>query len=47
MYTRIDACTGTMKKDEVLITHEVDLHEPGSIPVDRGKAVLVIDNRII
>ncbi|HPW69286.1 MAG: phenylacetate--CoA ligase [Desulfomonilia bacterium] len=32
-------------KGELLITPEVDLREPGSIPVAEGKAVRVIDNR--
>ena len=32
-------------RDELLITPEVDLREPGSIPVAEGKAVRVIDNR--
>ena len=32
-------------RDEILITPEVDLREPGSIPVSEGKAVRVIDNR--
>ncbi len=32
-------------RDEILITPEVDLCEPGSIPVAQGKAVRVIDNR--
>lgn len=32
-------------RDEILITPEVDLREPGSIPVAEGKAVRVIDNR--
>ncbi len=32
-------------RDELLITPEVDLCEPGSIPVAEGKAVRVIDNR--
>ncbi|MBN1636604.1 MAG: phenylacetate--CoA ligase [Deltaproteobacteria bacterium] len=31
--------------DEILITPDVDLCEPGSIPVAQGKAVRVIDNR--
>ena len=34
-------------RDELLITPEVDLCEPGSIPVAQGKAVRVIDNREI
>lgn len=32
-------------RDEILITPEVDLCEPGKIPVSEGKAVRVIDNR--
>ncbi len=32
-------------RDEILITPEVDLCEPGSIPVAQGKAVRVIDRR--
>ncbi len=32
-------------RDELLITPEVDLREPGSIQVAEGKAVRVIDNR--
>jgi len=32
-------------RDEILITPEVDLCEPGSITVAQGKAVRVIDNR--
>ncbi len=34
-------------RDEILITPEVDLCEPGSIPVAQGKAVRVIDNRTL
>ena len=34
-------------RDEILITPEVDLCAPGSIPVAEGKAVRVIDNRIL
>jgi phenylacetate-CoA ligase len=32
-------------RDEILITPEVDLCEPGSIPIPQGKAIRVIDNR--
>ncbi len=32
-------------RDELLITPEVDLCEPGGIPVAQGKAVRVVDNR--
>jgi phenylacetate-CoA ligase len=32
-------------RDEILITPEVDLCEPGSIPVAEGKVTRVIDNR--
>jgi phenylacetate-CoA ligase len=34
-------------RDEILITPEVDLCAPGSIPVAEGKAVRVIDNRTL
>lgn len=32
-------------RDEILITPEVDLCQPGSIPVAEGKVMRVIDNR--
>ncbi len=34
-------------RDEILITPDVDLCEPGSIPVAEGKAIRVIDNRTL
>ncbi|HDM33052.1 MAG TPA: phenylacetate--CoA ligase, partial [Deltaproteobacteria bacterium] len=32
-------------RDELLITPEIELCEPGSLPVSEGKAVRVIDKR--
>jgi phenylacetate-coenzyme A ligase PaaK-like adenylate-forming protein len=34
-------------RDEILITPEVDLCAPGSIPVAQGKAIRVVDNRTL
>jgi len=34
-------------RDEILITPDVDLCAPGSIPVAQGKAIRVIDNRTL
>jgi phenylacetate-CoA ligase len=34
-------------RDEILITPDIILCEPGGIPVPQGKAVRVIDNRIL
>ena len=34
-------------KDEILLTPDVELCQPGSIPVPQGKAIRVIDNRTL